>query len=102
MIGACGHGSDICFQARHVAGVDLNLLQHVARDRFLAFDFVQRLENGVAPRGGVGAAIIRDIVKQMNEDIPIWESKAYLQRPILCDGDGPIAEFRRWSQQFYS
>jgi len=66
------------------------------------FDFVQRKENGAAPRGGVGAAIIRDIVKQMNEDIPIWEHKAYLPRPILCDGDGPIAEFRRWSEQFYS
>ena len=68
----------------------------------IRFDFVQRKENGAAPRGGVGAAIIRDIVKQMNEDIPIWENKAYLPRPILCDGDGPIAEFRRWSEQFYS
>ncbi len=66
------------------------------------FDFVQRKENGAAPRGGVGAAIIRDIVKQLNEDIPIWENKTYMARPILCDGDGPIAEFRRWSQQFYS
>jgi nitrite reductase/ring-hydroxylating ferredoxin subunit len=66
------------------------------------FAFVQRKENGAAPKGGIGAAIIRDIVKQMNEDIPIWENKQYLPRPILCDGDGPIAEFRRWSQQFYS
>lgn len=66
------------------------------------FDFVQRKENGEAPRGGVGAAIIRDVVKQLGEDIPIWENKAYLERPVLCDGDGPIAEFRRWSQQFYS
>ncbi len=66
------------------------------------FEFVQRKENGLAPRGGVGAAIIRDIVKQMNEDIPIWESKRYLPRPILCDGDGPIAEFRRWATRFYT
>ena len=22
--------------------------------------------------------------------------------PVLCDGDGPIAEFRRWAAQFYS
>jgi hypothetical protein len=68
----------------------------------IRFDFVQRKENGAAPRGGIGAAIIRDVVKQLGEDIPIWENKTYLERPILCDGDGPIAEFRRWSQQFYS
>jgi hypothetical protein len=41
-------------------------------------------------------------VKQLNEDIPIWENKRYLERPLLCDGDGPIAEFRRWCLQFYS
>lgn len=68
----------------------------------IRFAFTQRKENGQKPVGGVGAAIIRDIVKQLNEDIPIWENKKYLERPILCDGDGPIAEFRRWSQQFYS
>ena len=68
----------------------------------IRFDFVQRKENGQAPKGGVGAAIIRDVVKQLGEDIPIWENKTYLERPVLCDGDGPIAEFRRWSQQFYS
>jgi len=66
------------------------------------FDFVQPLVNGEKPKGGVAAAIIRDIVKQMNEDIPIWQNKKYLARPILCDGDGPIAEFRRWATQFYS
>ena len=37
---------------------------------------------------GVGAAIIRDLEKQMNEDIPIWENKVYHARPLLCDGDG--------------
>jgi phenylpropionate dioxygenase-like ring-hydroxylating dioxygenase large terminal subunit len=66
------------------------------------FAFTQQKENGQKPVGGVGAAIIRDIVKQLNEDIPIWENKQYVARPVLCDGDGPIAEFRRWSLQFYS
>ena len=63
---------------------------------------ITKLLNGQKPVGGVGAAIIRDIVKQLNEDIPIWETKKYLERPVLCDGDGPIAEFRRWCAQFYS
>jgi nitrite reductase/ring-hydroxylating ferredoxin subunit len=35
-------------------------------------------------------------------DIPIWEHKRYVKHPVLCDGDGPIAEFRRWAAQFYS
>lgn len=38
---------------------------------------------------------------QFTKDIPIWENKLYRERPLLCDADGPIAEFRRWCQQFY-
>jgi nitrite reductase/ring-hydroxylating ferredoxin subunit len=62
---------------------------------------IRRLGNAAATRG-VGAALIRDIEKQMSEDIPIWENKAFLPRPVLCDGDGPIAAYRRWCRQFYS
>ena len=51
---------------------------------------------------GVGKALIADIEKQMREDIPIWENKAFLDRPVLCDGDGPIGVFRTWCKQFYS
>jgi phenylpropionate dioxygenase-like ring-hydroxylating dioxygenase large terminal subunit len=44
----------------------------------------------------------RDEVKyQVEQDIPIWENKVYLDAPILCDGDGPIAKYRKWFQQFY-
>ena len=45
--------------------------------------------------GGVGAAIIADINKQVKEDIPIWENKKFALKPVLCDMDGPIAKFRR-------
>ncbi|MEZ4281901.1 MAG: Rieske 2Fe-2S domain-containing protein [Myxococcota bacterium] len=65
------------------------------------YAFTQPRVNGEDPKGGVAAAIIRDIVKQTNEDVPIWENKIYRDRPVLCDGDGPIAEFRRWCRQFY-
>ncbi|HYC53778.1 MAG TPA: Rieske 2Fe-2S domain-containing protein [Candidatus Binatia bacterium] len=50
---------------------------------------------------GVGKALIADIDKQMSEDIPIWENKVFLDRPMLCDGDGPIGVFRGWCKQFY-
>jgi len=36
------------------------------------------------------------------QDVQIWENKIYQDRPILCDGDGPIGEFRRWYSQFYT
>ena len=65
------------------------------------YNFIQPKVDGKDPEGGVAAALIRDIVKQMNEDVPIWENKKYLPRPTLCDGDGPIADFRRWCEQFY-
>ncbi|MCH2171905.1 Rieske (2Fe-2S) protein [Myxococcota bacterium] len=66
------------------------------------YAFTQPRVDGADPVGGVAAAIIRDIVKQMNEDIPIWENKKFCERPILCDGDGPIPEYRRWCKQFYA
>jgi nitrite reductase/ring-hydroxylating ferredoxin subunit len=65
------------------------------------FSFTVRKLAGVNA-GSVGAALIRDIDKQMSEDIPIWENKAFIPRPVLCDGDGPIGPFRRWCRQFYS
>ena len=36
------------------------------------------------------------------EDFHIWEHKLYRPDPQLVDGDGAIAEFRRWAAQFYS
>jgi phenylpropionate dioxygenase-like ring-hydroxylating dioxygenase large terminal subunit len=46
-------------------------------------------------------AVRDEIVHQVQQDIPIWENKRYLDSPVLCDGDGPIAKYRKWFQQFY-
>lgn len=35
------------------------------------------------------------------KDFPIWENKAYLDKPMLAGGDGPIGRYRRWCRQFY-
>ena len=35
------------------------------------------------------------------DDIRIWENKLYREQPVLCDGDGPISQLRRWYRQFY-
>lgn len=39
---------------------------------------------------------------QFEQDVPIWENKCYRAQPALAEGDGPIAEYRRWFTQFYS
>jgi 3-ketosteroid 9alpha-monooxygenase subunit A len=51
---------------------------------------------------GVGKAFIREVSRQLEQDIPIWEHKIYFDHPVLCDGDGPIGLFRKWCRQFYT
>jgi len=38
----------------------------------------------------------------VSQDIPFWESKQFLERPMLAEGDGPIPIYRRWCRQFYA
>ncbi len=59
-------------------------------------------KDGADAARGVGQAIIKDLEKQMAQDIPIWENKQYWNRPILADGDGPFNEYRKWMRQFFS
>ncbi len=42
-----------------------------------------------------------DMAVAVEQDFPIWENKAYHKAPRLCDGDGPVPDFRRWAAQFY-
>lgn len=68
----------------------------------LRFAFTQPKVDGEVKSSGVNDAIIANIVGQLEEDKPIWEHKIYRPLPVLCDGDGPIAKFRKWYSQFYS
>ena len=47
-------------------------------------------------------AYMDDQSNAITQDFEIWENKRFRAKPMLCDGDGPIAEFRRWCRQFYS
>lgn len=40
-------------------------------------------------------------VHDVMQDAPIWNHKVFEPRPALARGDGPIAEYRRWTEQFY-
>jgi 3-ketosteroid 9alpha-monooxygenase subunit A len=77
------------------------LLSHTPIDRGTVdsrFSFTQKESDA---QSGVAAAVIREVVRQMDQDIPIWEHKKYLAQPMLCDGDGPIPAYRKWASQFY-
>jgi phenylpropionate dioxygenase-like ring-hydroxylating dioxygenase large terminal subunit len=45
-------------------------------------------------------AVVKDLKQQFDNDLPIWENKVYHERPVLCDGDGPVATYRKWYSQF--
>jgi phenylpropionate dioxygenase-like ring-hydroxylating dioxygenase large terminal subunit len=66
------------------------------------FSFSVCSARGLTTDSGAGKASIDESVRQMEQDIPIWESKRYLEQPLLCDGDGPIGRFRSWSAQFHA
>ena len=38
----------------------------------------------------------------ISQDIPIWENKRYVERPVLIKDERTILEHREWCQQFYS
>jgi 3-ketosteroid 9alpha-monooxygenase subunit A len=50
---------------------------------------------------GMGDAIAKELDLQVQADIKIFENKRHMEQPLLCDGDGPIPIFRRWTEQFY-
>lgn len=49
----------------------------------------------------LGQAVRERVGAELEGDIAIWEHKAYVDPPLLCDGDGPIPVWRRWCRQFY-
>jgi phenylpropionate dioxygenase-like ring-hydroxylating dioxygenase large terminal subunit len=56
--------------------------------------------DGDPRKAKLAAAIVADLKRQFEHDLPIWEHKRCWDRPVLCDGDGPIATYRRWYSQF--
>ena len=39
--------------------------------------------------------------RDVSQDLVMWEKKAFLPRPALASGDGPIGRYRAWCRQFY-
>jgi phenylpropionate dioxygenase-like ring-hydroxylating dioxygenase large terminal subunit len=81
--------------------IQLGLVTPVDAENFhLRFCFIQRKDMNETQQR-MAKALTDEISRQVEQDIPIWQHKIYQPNPILCDGDGPIAQFRRWFSQFY-
>lgn len=50
---------------------------------------------------GLARALIRDVCKQLDQDKVIWDRMRFLRQPMICEGDGPIAQFRQWYSRYY-
>ncbi len=97
------NSSGMGFGFTHFTGlcetISMNLMTPIdAESTEFSVVFLQRRDEVGA---GLARAICLDLEQQIGEDIPIWENKLYRSKPLLCDGDGPIAEYRRWCAQFY-
>lgn len=49
----------------------------------------------------IGEAEGEDSAGFESVDFIVWNNKKYRPKPLLCDGDGPILQYRKWYKQFY-
>ena len=68
----------------------------------MRFNFTARKFEDERVTSSVAEAFVAEINKQVQEDRPIWEHKAFIPAPALADTDGPILKFRKWYSQFYA
>jgi hypothetical protein len=38
----------------------------------------------------------------VSQDLPIWENKRYVERPVITKSEKKLLEQREWARQFYS
>ncbi|HPZ47968.1 MAG TPA: Rieske 2Fe-2S domain-containing protein [Novosphingobium sp.] len=64
--------------------------------------FTQPKAQAEGPGAGLARALIKDIGKQLDQDKVIWDRMRFEPNPIICDGDGPIPQFREWYSRYYA
>jgi nitrite reductase/ring-hydroxylating ferredoxin subunit len=81
----------------------LQFLRPIGRERVqLRFAVYYRNADGDAKVDRIAQAFYREVNRQVEEDIPIWNKKIYRERPALTEGEGAITGFRKWALQFYA
>ena len=98
-----GPGMSIVEFSGIVDTLNLAVTTPIERNRcIIRFNFRFKTMGDEDTTRNVGRAFVKEVDKQVLEDKPIWEHKAYLVRPALADNDGPFTKFRRWAAQFYA
>jgi nitrite reductase/ring-hydroxylating ferredoxin subunit len=49
-----------------------------------------------------GEDFMNGLTTGVMQDLRIWSNKVHRARPVLCEADTYLAEFRQWVKQFYS
>jgi hypothetical protein len=49
-----------------------------------------------------GEEFMRGLTDGVQQDFAIWKNKVHRTRPVLCEADVYLAEFRKWARQFYT
>jgi nitrite reductase/ring-hydroxylating ferredoxin subunit len=49
-----------------------------------------------------GEEFMKGLTDGVQQDFPIWKNKVHRARPVLCEADVYLAEFRKWARQFYT
>lgn len=47
------------------------------------------------------AKSVREAIKTIDQDAPIWGNKRYEARPLLVAGEEAMGHYRKWARQFY-
>jgi phenylpropionate dioxygenase-like ring-hydroxylating dioxygenase large terminal subunit len=50
----------------------------------------------------IGTGFGNEVMRQFDQDMPIWEHKRFQPSPALAPTEKPITEFRSWARQFYA
>ena len=49
-----------------------------------------------------GEEFMNALTQGVQQDFPIWQNKVHRARPVLCEADTYLAEYRKWARQFYT
>ena len=64
----------------------------------MRWTFLSPLSRG--PEASQEAAV--SFTSGLSQDIPLWENKRYVERPVLIKDERTILDHREWCKQFYS
>jgi phenylpropionate dioxygenase-like ring-hydroxylating dioxygenase large terminal subunit len=68
----------------------------------LRFHFTLRKFATPEETDGIARYFIDETIRQVEGDIVIWEHQHRIERPALADIDGPILQYRAWTDQFFA